>query len=88
MATIDAKANVCSVQFSPLSSHLLAFGSSNYRVYLYDLRAMKARGGRIKINIRRHFATAQCKRVTRWSLWGSDSFAIAEYQALPLLASY
>lgn len=41
VAAIDAKANVCSVQFSPLSSHLLAFGSSNYRVYLYDLRAMK-----------------------------------------------
>ena len=33
-----AKANVCSVQLSPLSTHLLAFGSANYRVYLYDLR--------------------------------------------------
>lgn len=40
-AVIDAKANVCSVQFSPVSSNLLAFGSANYRVYLYDLRQMQ-----------------------------------------------
>ena len=40
-AIIDAKANVCSVQFSPVSSNLLAFGSANYRVYLYDLRQMQ-----------------------------------------------
>ena len=40
-AVIDAKANVCSVQFSPASPHLLAFGSANYRVYLYDLRQMR-----------------------------------------------
>ncbi|CAK0787313.1 hypothetical protein CVIRNUC_010531 [Coccomyxa viridis] len=40
-AVIDAKANVCSVQFSPVSSDLLAFGSANYRVYLYDLRQMQ-----------------------------------------------
>ena len=37
-ATIDSKANVCSVQLSPSNSHLLAFGSANYRAYLYDLR--------------------------------------------------
>lgn len=42
-AVIDAKANVCSVQFSPASAHLLAFGSANYRVYLYDLRQMRVR---------------------------------------------
>ena len=42
-AVIDAKANVCSVQFSPVSSNLLAFGSANYRVYLYDLRQMQVR---------------------------------------------
>jgi WD40 repeat protein len=41
MAVIDAKANVCSVQFSPVSSHLLAFGSANYRMYLYDMRRLK-----------------------------------------------
>ncbi len=41
VAVIDAKANVCSVQFSPVSSNLLAFGSANYRVYLYDLRQMR-----------------------------------------------
>lgn len=38
VATIDSKANVCSVQFSPTDSNLMAFGSANYRVYLYDLR--------------------------------------------------
>lgn len=37
-ATIDSKANVCSVQLSPHNANLLAFGSANYRVYLYDLR--------------------------------------------------
>ncbi len=42
-AVIDAKANVCSVQFSPASSHLIAFGSANFRVYIYDLRTLKAR---------------------------------------------
>ena len=38
VACIDSKANVCSVQFSPTNSNLMAFGSANYRVYLYDLR--------------------------------------------------
>ena len=37
-AAIDTKANVCSVQMSPTDANLLAFGSANYRVYLYDLR--------------------------------------------------
>ena len=36
--TIRTIANVCCVQFSPHSSHLLAFGSSDYRTYCYDLR--------------------------------------------------
>lgn len=36
--TINSKANVCSVQFSPTSSNIIAFGSANYQVYLYDLR--------------------------------------------------
>ena len=38
VACIDSKANVCSVQFCPNNSNLMAFGSANYRVYLYDLR--------------------------------------------------
>ena len=38
VACIDSKANVCSVQFSPTNSNLMAFGSANYRVYMYDLR--------------------------------------------------
>ena len=37
-AAINSKANVCSVQLSPTDSNLLAFGSANFRVYLYDLR--------------------------------------------------
>lgn len=38
VACIDTKANVCSVQFSPTNPHILAFGSANYRLYLYDRR--------------------------------------------------
>ena len=41
VACIDSKANVCSVQFSPTDSNLMAFGSANYRVYLYDLRQVR-----------------------------------------------
>ncbi|MEW5317990.1 MAG: hypothetical protein WDW38_009244 [Sanguina aurantia] len=37
-ATIAVGANVCSVQFSPEASHLIALGAANHRVYLYDLR--------------------------------------------------
>ncbi|KAI3493429.1 hypothetical protein L1887_41819 [Cichorium endivia] len=36
--TIRSGANVCSVQFSSCSSHLLAFGSADYKIYCYDLR--------------------------------------------------
>jgi WD40 repeat protein len=38
LATLQLHANVCSVQFSPESAHLLACGSANFRTYLYDLR--------------------------------------------------
>lgn len=37
-ATIWNPANICCVQFSSCSSHLLAFGSADYRIYCYDLR--------------------------------------------------
>ncbi|XP_020575573.1 protein SUPPRESSOR OF PHYA-105 1-like [Phalaenopsis equestris] len=36
--TIKNVANVCCVQFSPHSSHLLTFGSADYKIYCYDLR--------------------------------------------------
>ncbi|XP_010914082.1 protein SUPPRESSOR OF PHYA-105 1 isoform X2 [Elaeis guineensis] len=36
--TIRNVANVCCVQFSSHSSHLLAFGSADYKIYCYDLR--------------------------------------------------
>ncbi|WOK99359.1 hypothetical protein Cni_G08071 [Canna indica] len=36
--TIRNSANVCCVQFSPYSSHLLSFGSANYRILCFDLR--------------------------------------------------
>ncbi|KAB2632885.1 protein SPA1-RELATED 2 [Pyrus ussuriensis x Pyrus communis] len=39
--TIKHAANVCCVQFSAHSSHLLAFGSADYRTYCYDLRNTK-----------------------------------------------
>jgi protein suppressor of PHYA-105 1 len=38
VGTLQLHANVCSVQFSPESPHLLAAGCANYRYYLYDLR--------------------------------------------------
>ncbi|KAH6805126.1 hypothetical protein C2S51_029957 [Perilla frutescens var. frutescens] len=36
--TIRNHANVCCVQFSPYSTHLLAFSSADYKTYCYDLR--------------------------------------------------
>ncbi|URE29658.1 Protein SUPPRESSOR OF PHYA-105, partial [Musa troglodytarum] len=36
--TIRNMANVCCVQFSPYSSHLLSFGTADYRIHCYDLR--------------------------------------------------
>ncbi|WIA12366.1 hypothetical protein OEZ85_012415 [Tetradesmus obliquus] len=38
LATLQLHANVCSVQFSPESPHLLACGCANFRTYLFDLR--------------------------------------------------
>lgn len=38
VCTIDAKSNVCTVQFAPNSSHLMAFGAADHNVHLYDLR--------------------------------------------------
>ncbi|GMI98443.1 SUPPRESSOR OF PHYA-105 1 [Hibiscus trionum] len=38
LGTIRSHANVCCVQFSSFSPHLLAFGSADYKVYCYDLR--------------------------------------------------
>ncbi|CAM6128400.1 unnamed protein product [Calypogeia fissa] len=37
--TIKTRANVCCVQFPPDSSHLLVFGSADFKVYCYDLRS-------------------------------------------------
>ncbi|KAJ6714379.1 PROTEIN SPA1-RELATED 2 [Salix viminalis] len=42
ISTIRNIANVCCVQFSSHSSHLLAFGSADYRTYCYDLRNVRA----------------------------------------------
>ncbi|TYI00061.1 hypothetical protein ES332_A11G107700v1 [Gossypium tomentosum] len=38
LGTLWSPANVCCVQFSGFSPHLLAFGSADYKVYCYDLR--------------------------------------------------
>ncbi|XP_051119184.1 protein SPA1-RELATED 2 [Andrographis paniculata] len=38
LCTIKSNANVCCVQFSPHSAHLLAFSSADYRTYCYDVR--------------------------------------------------
>ncbi|BBN06975.1 protein SPA1-related 3/4 [Marchantia polymorpha subsp. ruderalis] len=42
IATIKTRANVCCVQFPPDASHLLVFGSADYKIYCYDLRNAKA----------------------------------------------
>ncbi|CAN4127250.1 unnamed protein product [Withania somnifera] len=42
MCTIRNKANVCCVQFSPNSSHFLAYSSADYKTYCYDLRNASA----------------------------------------------
>eukprot|EP00127_Corallochytrium_limacisporum_P003371 Clim_evm60s148 gene=Clim_evmTU60s148 len=36
--TIPSQANVCSVEFSPVSSYHVAFGSADHHVHYYDLR--------------------------------------------------
>lgn len=41
LGTIKKIANVCSVQFSLHSTHLLAFGSADFRTYCYDLRNVR-----------------------------------------------
>ena len=42
LATLEAKANVCCVQFNPESRYHLAFGSADHCVHYYDLRNMKS----------------------------------------------
>ncbi|KAE9614086.1 putative transcription factor WD40-like family [Lupinus albus] len=42
LGTIRNAANVCCVQFSAHSSHLLAFGSADYSTYCYDLRNLRS----------------------------------------------
>lgn len=39
--TIKNTASVCCVQFSSHSSHLLAFGSADYKIHCYDLRTTR-----------------------------------------------
>ena len=38
IAEIDVRANVCTVQWNPISAYELAVGSANHDVHLYDLR--------------------------------------------------
>ncbi|GER30281.1 SPA1-related 2 [Striga asiatica] len=38
LCTIRNNANICSVQFSPYSTHLLSFSSADYKTYCFDLR--------------------------------------------------
>ncbi|XP_076041505.1 E3 ubiquitin-protein ligase COP1-like isoform X1 [Oratosquilla oratoria] len=41
VASIEAKAHVCCVQFSPTNRYHLAFGSADHCVHYYDLRNMR-----------------------------------------------
>jgi protein suppressor of PHYA-105 1 len=38
LQTVSNRANVCCVQFSNDSSHVLAYGSADYKTYCYDIR--------------------------------------------------
>mmetsp|Transcript_26947 Transcript_26947/g.37203 ORF Transcript_26947/g.37203 Transcript_26947/m.37203 type:complete len:1037 (-) Transcript_26947:170-3280(-) len=38
VATIQGRANVCCVQFSPINSNIIAFGSASNKLLIYDLR--------------------------------------------------
>ncbi|XP_075101339.1 protein SPA1-RELATED 2 [Nicotiana tabacum] len=42
VCTIRNNANVCCIQFSPDSSHFLAYSSADYKTYCYDLRNISA----------------------------------------------
>ncbi|KAL1355742.1 hypothetical protein HN51_007730 [Arachis hypogaea] len=42
LGTIGNVANVCCVQFSAHSSHLLAFGSADYSTYCFDIRNLRS----------------------------------------------
>ncbi|CAI7763682.1 unnamed protein product [Closterium sp. NIES-54] len=42
VATIRTRANVCAVHFSPASSHILALGSADFKLALYDLRKLRS----------------------------------------------
>ncbi|KAK2152353.1 hypothetical protein LSH36_330g00012, partial [Paralvinella palmiformis] len=48
VASIEAKANVCCVQFNPQSRYHLAFGSADHSVHYYDLRNTKQQLGVFK----------------------------------------
>ncbi|GAB6021877.1 hypothetical protein CHUAL_006043 [Chamberlinius hualienensis] len=48
VASLDAKANVCCVKFSPDSRYHLAFGSADHCVHYYDLRNSKKALGLFK----------------------------------------
>eukprot|EP00898_Chlorokybus_atmophyticus_P008924 jgi/Chlat1/9032/Chrsp94S08300 len=39
-ATIEGKANLCCVNFAPDSTNVVAFGSADYKVFVYDLRCL------------------------------------------------
>lgn len=38
VCTLQNRANVCSVKFHPTSAHMLAIGSADHRIHVYDLR--------------------------------------------------
>lgn len=42
VATIESKANICSVKFHPTFGHHLAFGSADHHLHYYDLRNTSA----------------------------------------------
>ncbi|GAU87782.1 hypothetical protein RvY_00580 [Ramazzottius varieornatus] len=63
--SLDAKANVCCVQFSPQNRHILAYGSADHSIHVYDLRNTRYAYSVLKNHKK---AVAYVKFMTEWEL--------------------
>lgn len=72
-STLDIKANVCSVRFSPTDSNLIAVGSADRRVFLFDLRKPSTP----LLNEKKHSKSVSYVRFTQSSSSTSNSSIIS-----------
>ncbi|OQV15230.1 E3 ubiquitin-protein ligase RFWD2 [Hypsibius exemplaris] len=63
--SLDAKANVCCVQFSPQNRHILAYGSADHSIHVYDLRNTRYAFAVLKSHKK---AVAYVKFMSEWEL--------------------